>query len=106
MHAKLLQSFAAIVTPWTVARQATVSMGFSRQEFWSGLPFPPPRWRIYGSIFSIHSASLCLLVGTCSQFTFKVIFDDYVLIAILLIVWDLFLFFFCFFVPFLICSLL
>ena len=30
------------VTPWTVARQAPLSMGFSRQEYWSGLPCPPP----------------------------------------------------------------
>ena len=35
------------VTPWTVgsegARQAPLSVGFSRQEYWSGLPCPPPR---------------------------------------------------------------
>ena len=31
------------VTPWTVAHQAPLSTGFSRQEYWSGLPFPPPR---------------------------------------------------------------
>ena len=30
------------VTPWTVAHQAALSMGFSRQEYWSGLPFPSP----------------------------------------------------------------
>ena len=30
------------MTPWTVAHQAPLSMGFSRQEDWSGLPFPPP----------------------------------------------------------------
>ena len=30
------------VTPWTVARQAPLPMGLSRQEYWSGLPFPPP----------------------------------------------------------------
>ena len=30
------------VTPWTVAHQAPLSMGFSRQEYWSGLPFPSP----------------------------------------------------------------
>ena len=30
------------VTPWTVARQAPLSMGFSRQEYWNGLPFPSP----------------------------------------------------------------
>ena len=29
-------------TPWTVALQAPPSMGFSRQEYWSGLPFPSP----------------------------------------------------------------
>ena len=29
-------------TPWTVAHQSPLSMGFSRQEYWSGLPFPPP----------------------------------------------------------------
>ena len=29
-------------TPWTVARQAALSLGFSRQEYWSGLPFPSP----------------------------------------------------------------
>ena len=30
------------VTPWTIARQAPLSLGFSRQECWSGLPCPPP----------------------------------------------------------------
>ena len=29
-------------TPWTTDRQAPLSMGFVRQEYWSGLPFPPP----------------------------------------------------------------
>ena len=29
-------------TPWTVAHQAPLSLGFSRQEYWSGLPFPTP----------------------------------------------------------------
>ena len=31
------------MTLWTAAPQAPLSMGFSRQEYWSGLPFPPPR---------------------------------------------------------------
>ena len=30
------------MTPWTVARQPPLSMGFSRQEYWSRLPYPPP----------------------------------------------------------------
>ena len=32
----------SFVTPWTIAPQAPLSMGFSRQEYWSGLPFSPP----------------------------------------------------------------
>ena len=32
-----------LATPWTVAHQAPLSMGFSRQEYWSGLPFPSSR---------------------------------------------------------------
>ena len=32
----------SFATPWTVARQAPLSMGFSRQEYWSGLPCTPP----------------------------------------------------------------
>ena len=33
---------SSFVTPWTAALQVPLSMGFSRQEYWSGLPFPPP----------------------------------------------------------------
>ena len=36
------QLFQFFVTPWTVAHQASLSMEFSRQESWSGLPCPPP----------------------------------------------------------------
>ena len=36
------KSCPALVTPWTVAHQASLSMGFSRQEYWSGLPFSSP----------------------------------------------------------------
>ena len=35
-----VQHFA---TPWTTAHQAPLPMEFSRQEYWNGLPFPPPR---------------------------------------------------------------
>jgi len=34
-------------TPWTVAYQAPLTMGFSRQEYWSGLPFPSPIQKRY-----------------------------------------------------------
>ena len=36
------KSCPTLATPWTVARQAPLSMGFSRQEYWSGWPFPSP----------------------------------------------------------------
>ena len=36
------QSCLLFATPWTVVPQAPLSMGFSRQEYWSGLPFPSP----------------------------------------------------------------
>ena len=42
MHAKLLSRIRLFEIPWTVAHQAPLSMGFSRQEYWSGLPFPSP----------------------------------------------------------------
>ena len=40
---KSLSRVRLYVTPWTVAYQAPLSMGFSRQEYWSGLPFSSPR---------------------------------------------------------------
>ena len=42
-HAKLLQSCLTLCDPMDyIACQAPLSMGFSRQEYWSGLPCPPP----------------------------------------------------------------
>ena len=40
--ASSLSHVPLFVTPWTIARQAPLSMWFSRQEHWSGLPFPSP----------------------------------------------------------------
>ena len=39
---KSLSHAQLFVTPWTVAYKAPLSMEFSRQEYWSGLPFPSP----------------------------------------------------------------
>ena len=39
---KSLSHVGLFATPWTVAYQVPPSMGFSRQEYWSGLPFPSP----------------------------------------------------------------
>ena len=41
----MLSCFSCVqlfATLWTVAHQAPLSMGFSSQEYWSGLPYPPP----------------------------------------------------------------
>ena len=45
VHACMLSHFSRVwlfATLWTIAHQPPLSMGFSRQEYWSGLPFPPP----------------------------------------------------------------
>ena len=39
---QLLSCVQLLVTPWTVTCQASLSMEFSKQEYWSVLPFPPP----------------------------------------------------------------
>ena len=41
-ESEVAQSCPTLCSPWTVAHQAPPSMGFSRQEYWSGLPFPSP----------------------------------------------------------------
>ena len=45
------------VTPWTVACQAPLSMGFFRQEYWSGLPFPSP-WDLSNPRIKLASSAL------------------------------------------------
>ena len=42
MHAKSLQSCLTPCDPKTIACQTSLSMGFSKQKYWSGLPFPSP----------------------------------------------------------------
>ena len=47
-------------TPWAVVRKTPLSMGFLRQEYWSGLPFPPARALPHPGIRCIPLASLAL----------------------------------------------
>ena len=42
-ESEVAQSCPTLATPWTAALQAPPSMGFSRQEYWSGLPLPSPK---------------------------------------------------------------
>ena len=46
---QLLSRVRLLATPWTAAHQAPPSMGFSRQEYWSGVPLPSPG-RCYGNL--------------------------------------------------------
>ena len=55
---KSLSHVRLFVTPWTVAYQAPLSVGFSRQEYWSGSPFPSP---------GIEPRSLALQADTLSS---------------------------------------
>ena len=41
-HARMLSCFCLFATPWTVACEAFLPVGFSRQKYWSGLPFHSP----------------------------------------------------------------
>ena len=61
---KSLSRVRLFATPWTVSHQAPPSMGFSRQEYWSGLPFPSPgdlpNPGIKPRYMSIAAANICL----------------------------------------------
>ena len=57
--------------PWTVAHQAPPSMGFSRQEYWSGLPFPSPDMgKVCGKVL-LPREGLTVLSGLCEWLVLK-----------------------------------
>ena len=51
------------VTPWTITLQAPLSMGFSRQKYWSGLPFPTPK-RVHNSMQYFEMVLLFILYSS------------------------------------------
>ena len=61
---KLLSRVRLLATPWTAAHQAPPSMGFSRQEDWSGVPLPSP------VLFTTHSYVFGFLKESQSFFSF------------------------------------
>ena len=60
----MLSHFQLFATPWTVAHQPPVSMGFFRQEYWKGLPFPSPGDLPNPGIELASSALTCGFVTT------------------------------------------
>ena len=58
MKVKLLSRVQLCATPWTAAHQAPPSMGFSRQEYWSGVPLPSPQ--VNNKYMKSYSASFVI----------------------------------------------
>ena len=65
----LLSHVQLCATPWTVARQAPLSMGFSRQEYWSGCPCPPPGHLPHPEIEPPSLTSIALTSGFLTTIT-------------------------------------
>ena len=66
MYLNMLCRVRLFVTPWTVALQAPLSMGFPRQDYWSGLPFPSPGDLPDPGIEPASSSSPALAGGFCT----------------------------------------
>ena len=65
---KSLRRVRLFATPWTVAYQAPPSMGFSRKECWSGLPFPSPVDHILSELSTMTRLSWVALHGMAHSF--------------------------------------
>ena len=72
MRADSLQSLPTLSDPWTVARQAPLSVGFSRREYWSGLPFLPPGDLPHAGMETASLVSPALAGGFCTISTTSV----------------------------------
>ena len=78
MKGKSLSRVRLLATPWTAAYQAPPSMGFSRQEYWSGVPLPSPRSIVkhpqcacpHARRFHIHLPLFAQLSKACFIFLF------------------------------------
>ena len=62
---KSLSRVRLLATPWTAAYQAPPSMGFSRQEYWSGVPLPSPTTILYGSLNLLYMPMCCFSLSSC-----------------------------------------
>ena len=60
-ESEVTQSCPTLATPWTAAYQAPLSMGFSRQKYWSGVPLPSPPWTARRSNKSVLKKSVLII---------------------------------------------
>ena len=63
MKVKSLSRVRLLATPWTAAYQAPLPMGFSRQEYWSGVPLPSPCLETRTTIKKNSAHKLCLVLS-------------------------------------------
>ena len=61
---KSLSRLRLLATPWTAAYQAPLSMGFSRQEYWNGVPLPSPNVNYTYKVFKIQRTANLLGLAT------------------------------------------
>ena len=66
-ESEVAQSCLTLVTPWTAAYQAPPSMGFSRQEYWNGVPLPSPLYTLHTLKSTNSNCSTSLL--RCPKYT-------------------------------------
>ena len=64
--AKSLSRVRLLATPWTAAHRAPLSMGFSRQEYWSGMPLPSPFEFASSPLFLITPSAVQSVQFSCS----------------------------------------
>ena len=74
---KSLSRVQLLATPWTAAYQAPPSMGFSRQEYWSGLPLPSPIFSLYILFKSIHLLNITGNISVSLNILLKDDFSDF-----------------------------
>ena len=66
-ESEVAQSYLTLSDPMTAAYQAPPSMGFSRREYWSGVPLPSPRSSTMSVLFRIKYGDAVIRVGNHSQ---------------------------------------
>ena len=79
---KLLSRVRLLATPWTAAHQAPPSMGFSRQEYWSGVPLPSPE-RMLGEEMGMWDKNddgkfMAMIRAEIYWFFFLTVFQDFI----------------------------
>ena len=65
---KSLSCVRLLATPWTAAYQAPPSMGFSRQEYWNGLPLPSPRKTSTSALLTMPKPLTVWITTNCGKF--------------------------------------